>query len=147
MATSEKTNNRYSLLHLDELISLDTRKFRNYLNFLSRYNELLKRVDPLRVEYNYRKLLHDARKNGVWCNDYHLSALSSYIPINGELTDNFICGFYNNQIGKFHYTAIVPNSIKSLDLKNKTKYIYVVGGGKEGGEVPLLWFMLHRFNI
>ncbi|RNA11773.1 ATP-dependent DNA helicase PIF1 [Brachionus plicatilis] len=108
------------------------------------------------VEYNYRKLLHDARKNGVWCNDYHLSALSSvlnfkiyiyyqmndingltsveqlfskfndnplnlcsclkYIPINGELTDNFICGFYNNQIGKFHYTAIVPNSIKSLDI-------------------------------
>ncbi|RNA08522.1 hypothetical protein BpHYR1_050482 [Brachionus plicatilis] len=77
MATSEKTNNNFG-------------KFtKNALN--SHYNELLKRVDPLRVEYNYRKLLHDARKNGVWCNDYHLSALSSV-------------------------------------LKNKTKYIYVVGG-------------------
>ncbi|RNA14788.1 hypothetical protein BpHYR1_045846 [Brachionus plicatilis] len=73
MATSEKANNTiiigYSLLYLDELIILDTRKFRNYLNFLSHYNELLKRVDPLRVEYNYRKLLHDSKKNGVWCND------------------------------------------------------------------------------
>ncbi|RNA37675.1 hypothetical protein BpHYR1_027020 [Brachionus plicatilis] len=58
MATSEKTNNIIIIGH---------------------YNELLKRVDPLRVEYNYRKLLHDARKNGVWCNDYHLSALSSVL--------------------------------------------------------------------
>ncbi|RNA40622.1 hypothetical protein BpHYR1_046057 [Brachionus plicatilis] len=76
MATSEKTNNiiimGYSLLHLDELISLDTRKFRNYLYFLSHYNEFLKRVDPLRVEYNYRKLLHDARKNGVMIIIYQL---------------------------------------------------------------------------
>ncbi|RNA19721.1 hypothetical protein BpHYR1_040277 [Brachionus plicatilis] len=49
-------------------------------------------------------------------NPLNLCSCLKYIPINGELTDNFICGFYNNQIGKFHYTAIVPNSIKSLDI-------------------------------
>ncbi|RNA40621.1 hypothetical protein BpHYR1_046056 [Brachionus plicatilis] len=77
-------------------------------------------------------------------NPLNLCSCLKYIPINGELTDNFICGFYNNQIGKFHYTAIVPNSIKSLDLKNKTKYIYVVGGGKEGGEAPLLLLKMNE---
>ncbi|RNA13330.1 hypothetical protein BpHYR1_042679 [Brachionus plicatilis] len=46
------------------------------------------------------------------------------MPINGELTDNFICGFYNNQIGKFHYTAIVPNSIKSSEQKKKMLHCF-----------------------
>ncbi|CAF0948349.1 unnamed protein product [Brachionus calyciflorus] len=107
------------------------------------------------IEHNFRKLLFDARKNGTWCNEYHLSALSSalnfkidiyyqmkdlneaiseeqfyskfnqnplsvchcikYIPLNEGEKENFICGFYNNQIGNYHYTAILPNSVNVLE--------------------------------
>ncbi|RNA37219.1 hypothetical protein BpHYR1_043574 [Brachionus plicatilis] len=51
---------------LDELIRLDTRKFRNYLNFLSHYNKLLKKGDPLRV-----KRMHKANeKKTKFLKDY-----------------------------------------------------------------------------